>query len=75
MLLAFIEEGQIYHVDFIHFLLFFHTYVFFLMFDHDHLADDDEDERVTIPVSEEDVKDVYYDVLKVEKFFSELNIR
>ena len=45
------------------------------MFDHDHLADDDEDKRVTIPFSEEDVKDVYYDVLKVEKFFSELNIR
>ena len=45
------------------------------MFDHDHFADDDEDERVTIPVSEEDVKDIYNDVMKVEKFFSELNIR
>ena len=45
------------------------------MFDHDHLTDDDEDERVTIQVSEEDVKDVYNDIMKVEKFFSELNIR
>ena len=45
------------------------------MFDHDHFADDDEDEIVTIPVSEVDVKDVYNDIMKVEKFFSELNIR
>ena len=45
------------------------------MFDHDHFADDDEDERVTMPVNEEGVKDVHKDVMKVEEFFSELNIR
>ena len=75
MNLAFTEEVQIYYVDFIHFLTVFSYLCFLLMFDHDHFADDDEDERVTIPVSEEDVKDIYNDVMKVEKFFSELNIR
>ena len=50
-------------------------YTHFLMFDHDYFADDDEDERVTMPVNEEGVKDVHNDVMKVEEFFSELNIR
>jgi len=39
------------------------------------MIDDDEDERVTMPVNEEGVKDVHKDVMKVEEFFSELNIR